>query len=576
MLDLKIVNGTLIDGTGEPGVRGDVGIKDGRIAYVGKPLGKVDAEARETIDATGLTVTPGFVDLHTHYDAQAFWDPSLSPSSHFGVTTIYGGNCGFSIAPLSGKKADGVYLMRMLSRVEGMPLESLEAGVPWDWKTFGEYLERVEGRLAINHGFMVGHSALRRTVMGERAVGHQATEAEIAAMQKLMRESLAAGGMGFSSTINNSHNDADGNPVPSRHATHEEILALASVVSEFEGTTVEFLPKIGDAFPPEQLELLTNLSKSANRPVNWNILIPDAKRAEIFRSQLGASDYAAARGGRVVPLVQAHVGSTFVNFNSGFVLDMYKDWDALFRKPVDERVQALKDPAYRRQLDESARTRSGARSSTTSWGDWIFAGIFEPANKRFEGKRVGDVAKELDKEPFDAMLDIVVEDRLRTSFRMPQRGSDEESWRMRGAAWLDERTIVGASDAGAHLDLNDTFATPMSVISEGVRKRKLLTLEQAVRQLSSVPARLVGLRERGELREGWHADICVFDAQNAGVGPLHMRYDLPAKAGRLYAESVGVKHVFVNGREIMRDGQFRGIYPGRTLRSGRDTYTVTP
>jgi N-acyl-D-aspartate/D-glutamate deacylase len=571
-LDLRIVNGTLVDGSGSPGVRGDVGVKDGRIVQ----LGKVDASAHETIDADGLTVAPGFVDLHTHYDAQAFWDPSLSPSSHFGVTTIYGGNCGFSIAPLSGKKDDAVYLMRMLARVEGMPLESLEAGVPWNWKSFGEYLQAIEGRLAINHGFMVGHSALRRAVMGERAVGQQASADEIAAMQKLMRESLAGGGMGFSSTINNSHNDADGNPVPSRHATHEEILALASVVREFEGTTVEFLPKIGAAFPPDQLELLSNLSKAADRPVNWNVLVPDVKRMEIFKSQMRASDYAAERGGRVVPLVQAHVGSTFVNFQSGFVLDMYHGWDALFRLPADERIEKLKDPAYRKQLEESARLRSGARSTSTIWADWIFAGIFEPANKRFEGKRAGEVAKDLGKEPFDAMLDIVVEDRLRTSFRMPQRGSDEESWKMRGAAWLDERTIVGASDAGAHLDLNDTFATPMSVISEGVRKRKLLTLEQAIRQLTSVPARLVGLRERGELRAGFHADICVFDSATAGVGPLHMRYDLPAGAGRLYAEPVGIKHVLVGGREIVRDGKFRGIFPGRTLRSGRDTYTVRP
>jgi len=572
MLDLRIVNASLVDGTGSPADEGDVGIENGRIAQIGHVTGP----ARQTIDARGLTVAPGFVDLHTHYDAQAFWDPSLRPSVHFGVTTIYGGNCGFSIAPLSGRPEDAKYLMRMLARVEGMPLESLEAGVPWDWTSFGEYLSRVEGRLAVNNAFMVGHSAIRRTVMGERAVGHTATDAEIAAMQALLRESLAAGGMGLSSTINNSHNDADGNPVPSRHATHEEILALASVVSEFEGTTVEFLPMIGDAFSPDQLELLTNLSKAANRPVNWNILITDSRRPDVFRSHLGASDYAAARGGKVVPLVQAHVGATYLNFVSGFVLDMYKGWDVLMRQPLEARAQALSDPVYRRNLDESARNTPGPRSLTTTWADWIFAEIYDESNKRFQGRKVGEVAAELGKGAFDTMIDVVLADRLRTSLIPPPRGGDDESWRMRGEAWLDERTVVGASDAGAHLDLNDTFASPATVLSEGVRKRKLLTLEQAVRQLTSVPARLVGLRERGELKEGWHADLTVFDPSSVGAGPVAMRYDLPAGAGRLYADSVGVKHVFVNGREVVRDGQFLGIFPGRTLRSGRDTYTVTP
>jgi N-acyl-D-aspartate/D-glutamate deacylase len=572
MLDLRIVNAKLVDGTGSPALEGDLGVQSGRIAQVGRVTGP----AKQTIDARGLTVAPGFVDLHTHYDAQAFWDPSLRPSVHFGVTTIYGGNCGFSIAPLSGRSEDATYLMRMLARVEGMPLESLEAGVPWDWTGFGEYLARVEGRLAVNNGFMVGHSAIRRTVMGERAVGHKATEAEVAAMQGLLRESIAAGGMGFSSTINNSHNDADGNPVPSRHASHDEILALASVVREFEGTTVEFLPIIGDAFPPDQLELLANLSRAANRPVNWNILIPDSRKADIFRSQLGASDYAAERGGRVVPLVQAHVGATYLNFVSGFVLDMYKGWDALMRLTLDERMRVLRDPVYRRNLDESARSSPGSRALTTNWADWTLAEIYDGSNKRFQGKKVGEVAAQLGKTPFDTMIDVVLADGLRTSLTPPARGADDESWRMRGEAWLDERTIVGASDAGAHLDLNDTFASPATVLSEGVRVRKLLTLEQAVRQLTSVPSRLVGLRERGELKEGWHADIVVFDAAQIGAGPVAMRYDLPAGAGRLYADSIGVKHVFVNGSEVVRDGGFLGVFPGRTLRSGRDTYTVMP
>ena len=573
MYDLRIDNGILVDGNGTPGVPGDLAIKDGRIVA----MGKVEGSAKQTIDATGQVVAPGFVDIHTHYDAQAFWDPSLSPSSHFGVTTVLAGNCGFSIAPLSGKADDASYLMRMLARVEGMPLEALQASTPWNWTTFEEFLSRLDNTTALNIGFMVGHSALRRTVMGERAVGHQATDTEIAAMQDLLRVSLKAGGLGFSSTINVSHNDAEGQPVPSRHATHEELIALASVIREFEGTTLEFLPIIGDVFPPEQLELLAGLSKAANRPLNWNVLIPNSRRRDIFESQLAASDYAAARGARVVPLVAAQVNTTWVNFLSGFIMDMYPGWDSLFRLPPAERIKALSDPAWRRQLAEGASSsKAGLRAQTAKWAEWGLTEIFHPDHKRYQGKTVGEVAIALGKDPFDVMLDIVVADELRTSLLMPRRGDDAETWAMRGQAWLDKRTIVGASDAGAHLDMIDSFTSTVKVLGEGVRKHKLLSLEQAVQQFTTVPAQLVGIRERGELKIGNHADVVVFDPATIDCGPVHTRNDMPAGAGRLYADAIGVKHVIVNGREIVRNNEFLGAFPGKLLRSGKDTYTVTP
>ena len=236
MLDVIIKGGTVIDGSGEQRRKADVGIRDGRIAAIGT----IDEPARETIDATGKIIAPGFIDIHTHYDAQAFWDGTLSPSPFHGVTSIVGGNCGFSIAPLSPDAGD--YLMRMLARVEGMPLATLQEGVPWSWESFGEYLDLLEGKLAVNAGFMVGHSALRRVVMGERAVGEEATEEEIAKMVKLLKDSLDEGGMGFSSTVAATHNDADGQPVPSRHASREELVTLAGAVCDLAGTTLEFLP----------------------------------------------------------------------------------------------------------------------------------------------------------------------------------------------------------------------------------------------------------------------------------------------------------------------------------------------
>ena len=239
MLDVLIAGGRVVDGTGAPARSADVGLRDGRIAAIGT----IDEPAARTVDASGRIVSPGFVDVHTHYDAQVFWDGTLSPSCYHGVTSVVGGNCGFSIAPLSPDA--GGYLMRMLARVEGMPLESLQEGVPWDWSSFGEYLDRLEGKLAVNAGFMVGHSALRRVVMGERAVGHEATQQELDAMLALLRASLAEGGLGFSSTISPTHNDGEGQPVPSRHASRDEMIALARAVRDFPGTTIEFLPGIG-------------------------------------------------------------------------------------------------------------------------------------------------------------------------------------------------------------------------------------------------------------------------------------------------------------------------------------------
>ncbi|HEU4427579.1 MAG TPA: amidohydrolase family protein, partial [Myxococcota bacterium] len=233
MLDVRIDGGTLVDGTGAPGRVGSLGIRDGKIVA----LGEVSEPAKRVIDATGRVVAPGFVDIHTHYDAQVFWDPTISPSSYHGVTTVVGGNCGFSIAPLTPEA--GAYLMPMLARVEGMPIETLKAGVPWDWSTFGEYLAKLDGKLALNAGFLVGHSAIRRVVMKERAVGHEATPEELAQMVELLQKSLREGGLGFSTSLAATHNDGDGEPVPSRHASREEVVALARAIRDLPGTTLE-------------------------------------------------------------------------------------------------------------------------------------------------------------------------------------------------------------------------------------------------------------------------------------------------------------------------------------------------
>ncbi|MBW1883139.1 MAG: amidohydrolase family protein [Deltaproteobacteria bacterium] len=569
MFDTLIRGARVVDGSGSAPRRADVALRDGRIAEIGAIAGP----ARETLDAAGRFVAPGFIDVHTHYDAQVFWDPTLSPSPYHGVTSIVGGNCGFSIAPLC--PGAGEYLMRMLARVEGMPLESLRQGVPWDWSSFEEYLSRLDGRLAVNAGFLVGHSALRRVVMGERAVGHEASAEELEAMNALLRASLAGGGLGFSSTRSAAHNDADGQPVPSRHASLEELYSLCRTIREFPGTSLEMLPGT-TTFTEQDKEILTQMSLAANRPLNWNLLAPRADMPEVMENQLGASDYAAERGAVVLALTVPQELSGRVNLLSGFAFDALPRWAEVIALPVEERKKALADPAVREQLRRGALEQGpGPLKGLTRWAEIRVEETFEPDNEKLCGRTIGEIAEQRGVDPLDALLDLSLSEGLRTSFTSPTTGQDDaESWRMRADSWTDPRTVVGASDAGAHLDMMDTFAFTTQLLGRGVREMGLISVEEAVRQLTDVPARLYGLRERGRLEPGWHADLVVFDLERIAKLPTYTRFDLPGGAPRLYADAEGIDHVFVNGTQIVRAGKDTGARPGTMLRSGRDTDTV--
>jgi N-acyl-D-aspartate/D-glutamate deacylase len=568
MLDCKIAGASLVDGTGSPRRRADVGIRDGRITTVGE----VDEPARRTIDATDLVVAPGFIDIHTHYDAQVFWDPSASPSPFHGVTTVVGGNCGFSIAPMAPEHAD--YVMRMLAKVEGMPIEALQAGLDWDWGSYGDWLGRLDGRLMVNAGFLVGHSALRRSVMGEAAVGSEASEEQVAEMVRVLHESLAAGGLGFSSSRAPTHNDGDGKPVPSRHATTEEMISLASAVRDHPGTTLEFIPTVG-AFKDEHMDLMASMSLAANRPLNWNLLAITSRNPDGAANQLGASDYAAERGAKVVALAVADPVEVRLNFLSGFIFDALPGWSATMSLAPGEKMKALRDPDERRRLREGAASPdAGMLRAMTNWKTLRIAETFDPVNEGLTGRLVGDIAAERGEDPFDALLDIVIADELRTGLLLPASGDDPESWRLRANLWRDPRVVIGASDAGAHLDMLNTFIYTTSLVGPSVRDRQLLPLEEAVHLITEVPARLYGIRDRGRIAEGCHADIVIFDEARVGPRPVSTRYDLPRGAGRLYAEAHGIEHVLVNGTEIVRANILREDCPGTLLRSGRDTATV--
>jgi N-acyl-D-aspartate/D-glutamate deacylase len=561
---LALRNAFIIDGSGAPGFHGDILVRDGRIAAVGE----VGGTAAREIDLDGAAAAPGFIDVHTHYDAQALWDPLLSPSSIHGITTALGGNCGFTLAPLSGRGEDLDYLVRMLAKVEGMPLEALKLGVVPSWRSFGEYLDALDGRLAINAGFLVGHSALRVAVMGARAVGESASAEEIAAMQALLRASLAEGGLGFSTTISPGHKDMEGQPVPSRWATREELVELARVAGEFPGTWLEMVPGSIN-FTERDYEPMTEMALAAGRPLNWNVYIISGAAPEGFASQLRATDHARARGADVFGLVQAGPSKLRVNFRTGMLLDSLPGWAQVIDLPHDQKLKALADPAVRERL---AAASAGGNWMFRDWGRLTLEETFLPENRSWVGRTVGELAAARNKDAFSALVDLSLEEDLRTGFAPPPAGLDDKSWELRAQAWNDEaRCVLGGSDAGAHLDMSDAFTLPTRLLSEGVRKRGLIGLEAAVRLLTSAPAERFGLRDRGRLAPGMNADIVVFDPAAVGVGPITTRFDLPGDSMRLYAEAPGILKVIVNGTPILEDGAPTGARPGKILKSGRDT-----
>lgn len=566
MFDLIIRNGSIIDGTGAPSYVGDVAVRDGRIEAVGEVSGDADNE----VDATGMVVAPGFVDIHTHFDAQVFWDTTLSPSPLHGVTTVIGGNCGFTIAPLSPEHGD--YLMRLLARVEGMPLASLQQGVPWDWSTFAEYLDAIDGTLMPNAGFLVGHTALRRIVMGERSVGEEATDEELTQMRQMLADSIEAGGLGFSSSWARTHNDATGEPVPSRHAAPEELVALCSVLRDSNAVALEFIPTI-EPFDEDTYKLLSAMSAAADKPLNWNVIFASTRQRDVIEQKLGASDYAAEHGGKVLALTAPMPALTRLNFETGFALDALHGWAGPMALPADEKIALLSDPERRAELNELAQQPSAFRG-LARWERLTVGEVTRTELEHYEGRTIGDIADEQGQSAWDALCDLVVADDLKTGLYPPVSGDDADTWEMRRDLWNDDRCIIGASDAGAHLDLLATFNYSTSLLS-AARDHDLMDLETVIHKLTDVPARLYGIKERGRLEEGWHADIVVFDPAEVAPKPVEIREDLPGDAWRLYGEAEGIHHVFINGQQAVVDGAFTDARPGTLLRSGRDTDSVT-
>ncbi|MGO9343118.1 MAG: N-acyl-D-amino-acid deacylase family protein [Acidimicrobiales bacterium] len=536
--DIAIRGGTLVDGTGSPGRLADVAVRDGKIVEIGTKL-----HGEHELDASGQIVAPGFIDIHTHYDAQVFWDPWLTPSCHHGVTTVVAGNCGFSIAPLHA--ADVGLLARTLQHVEDMSFDTLAAGVPWEeFETFPQYLDSVASHgVSLNFACYVGHTAVRIYVMGDDAYERPATDDELRRMQEVVAESMAAGAAGFSTSASPTHNGDGGRPVPSRVAGLQELKALLDPVRDCGRGVVALLP--GGVLSNEDVFAL---QRHVKRPVTWTALLT-VKNFPYHIKVIEEHDAAWAQGVEVWPQVSCRPLVFQMNLAEPFTLNARPSFSRIMDFSHERRVAAYRDPHWRA---EAWSELSGAHGRLP-YNFHAVSVAESPNHPELAEKPVLELAAERSCTPLDVILDISLDDDLKTRFWSVVANDDEE-----GIAWLLPRdnVLLGLADSGAHVSqlCDACFATDL--LGNWVRERSVMPVERAVHKLTGEPAAVYGFSDRGIIAAGKAADICIFDPNTVAPGPLRRVFDFPQDGERLTADApVGVSHVLVNGVLIRENGQ---------------------
>ncbi len=568
--DLAVVGGTVVDGTGLPRRRADVGVKDGRIATVGF----VDpADADQVIDATGRCVAPGIVDIHTHYDPQVTFEPYATSSCFHGVTTVLAGNCGFSIAPT--RAADREFIVQMFARVEGMSAKALQ-GLPWGFETFPEYLASLEGRLGVNLACYVGHSAVRRWVMGDDCYQREATAAEIAEMVVIVADAVAAGAAGFSSSHAPTHLDSFDRPVPSRLASVDELEALVVAAGRANAGSVGYLPlsSIGGLDDADQ-ELLIRLSLAGRVPVIIQGLGAGSKVGAVGDAWDGARlfvDDASARGAAVYSMLMAKPFNRTFTLAAGTTLyEGCLRFNRMFREAsdVEARMAMLRDPAFRDEIrsDVENPNRDPAAGPTLPpprWSMLFVNRVTRHEHTALVGRTVADIAREQGRAPVDVMLDLALADDLETEWLW---ATETDAWRARTrTAGGDPHMIVGVSDGGAHLDRDDGAEWSSWFFDRWVRQWGGWSLEEAVRLMTQIPASLAGFSDRGQIRPGFAADLMVFDPETIAPDRKEFVHDFPNGEGRWRSWPMGVYATIVNGVPIVIDGEITGALPGVVVR----------
>jgi len=551
--DLIIKNGKVIDGSGLPGFHGDVAVSDGRIVEIGK----VNGEARQVLNADGLVVAPGIIDNHTHYDAQVTWDPLCTYSCYHGITTVVMGNCSLAMAP--AHREDREMLAGVLSHVEAIPLEAIQAGVNWSWETIPEYLNSLDNKLGINVAALIGHSAVRRYVMGEASQERHATDDEVTAMKAIVREGLEAGAVGVSFERNLRHFDWNGRLAPTNLASEEEIFAVASVADEVGRGVIQFG---GDR------NISTRLAKASRRPVFYGNITQQAVAPDKWRKQLTDAENMMRQGHRAYQFVMPRPGDLRYTLKTAQHFDAMATWKNVMLLPLEKRKEVFRDPATRAKLHfeavESPLDPDRAGDFTRRW-DLQF--VFKPAlakNEHLIGKSVAEIAREQNKDVLDAFLDLALEENLETEFERREVNSDQAAMT---ALLTSPYTVIGQSDGGAHVVFRTDYSYSTYLLSHWVRERQIMSLEDAIRKLTFVPASLFGFSDRGLVRPGMAADLMIFDPTT--ISPLEPgeAHDLPGGAKRRKQLAQGIEWTVVNGQVLMEHGQHTGVYPGKVARS---------
>ena len=558
--DIKITGGLIVDGTGSKGYHGDVGIRDGKVVAMGKAPGT----ASKTINADGKVVCPGFVDIHTHYDAQIIWDRMLTISPWHGVTTVVMGNCGFSVAPTRPDHRD--LIMRTLENVEGMSVAALQEGLgdKWPFETFPEYLDAIETRgTAINVTALVGHTAVRLYVMGEESTEREATQDEIAQMRKIVFEAIEAGAVGFATSKAFTHVGYDGRPVPSRLASFDEIRSLAGALGDAGKGMIQ--ATVGKSLSFEQF---ATLYQETGRPISWTALLSSAGAGLGIGGaleQLRRSDELIAAGNKVYPQVTCRALTFEMQMKAPFLFESYPGFKKISQADLEGKKKIYASAEFREEFREMIKGGGMARG-------WPKATLtYCPSDPSLEERRLNEIATERGVDPVDLSFDLSLENNLEARFRMPAANANEDEVLI---LLQNPNTVLGLSDAGAHASQLCDACASTYLLGHWVREKKVIALEEAVRMLTSRPAEVFGITDRGTLKTGVPADVVVFDPETVGASKLRRVHDLPAGADRLVADATGINAVIVNGVVLREEGVDAfdgksGNLPGKLLRNGR-------
>ncbi len=573
--DVLIKNGTIIDGLQVPAYRGDIAIRGGKIAA----MGNIQGSATKVIDATGLTVAPGFMDIHTHYDAAlsggTAWDPYATLSGWHGVTTVAIGNCGFGFAPVRPEDRDRA--MRRMERTESIPLSCMQAGMRWDWETFPEYMDSLErGGLGVNSASLVPYSPLRAYVLGNdeaRDPDYKTKPGQVEEIKNILREGLKAGGFGFSASFSMANRDYDGGYLPTHVAPREEFLEMAKVMREFNRGSIEWT--MGHALQGLGMDFLLELAKTSGRPVNWNAVIYDPTSPNTWREQLEWTEKANKEAPVFAVNICMPIEFEFTLETMG-LFDQLPAWNEATVGTLEERRMKLGDPGRRAALKadmEAAPTLMPGTSPDGEqgqlrmfrWDETFIDDVHLEKNKSLKGRTVGEVAREQGKHPIDCLLDLSVEEELKTEFAMQGFiNNDEEALT---TILKHPQCLIGASDGGAHTKFLTLGRYPTHFLAHWVRDKQIMSLEEAHWRLSAMLGWAIGIRDRGWLREGMPADIVVYNLEELAVRPMETVHDLPDGDWRRVQKADGYHYLLVNGDVTFEHGECTGVLPGRMLRS---------